>query len=141
MVAKVALRIIHSKPEYPEKDFALVGLCGKDPKNLRKLTQHAADLDFLFGSREEEREKVTWVLAYCLFAVWENNPADATHQLRGLLLVRLATGRGLYRRIGRFWIEQPECDGLLEDIKSNYPLAENDYLESHEDGSYKITIL
>ncbi|MCJ1431075.1 hypothetical protein MMC27_000425 [Xylographa pallens] len=141
VIAKVSLRISHSKPEYREKDFALVWLCEKDSKDLRRLTQHVADLDFLIGSREEGGERATWVQAYCLFAVREDNPADSTHQLRGLLLVRIATGRGLYRRIGQFCIVQPECDGLLEDIKSNHPLAENDYLESNEDGSYKITIL
>ena len=47
----------------------------------------------------------------------------------------------MYRRIGRFDIGQPECDGLLEEIRSEYPLAENDYLERAADGRYKITIL
>ncbi|MCJ1385600.1 hypothetical protein MMC17_008723 [Xylographa soralifera] len=141
VIAKVALHVCHSKSAYPEKDFAFVCLPGKNSKDFRNLTQHVADLDVLIGSRETEGKKTTWIWAYCLFAVWETSTRDSNRQLRGLLLVRTATGRGLYRRIGRFCIEQPECDGLLEEIKSNHPLAENDCLERNEDGSHKITIL
>ncbi|MCJ1392787.1 hypothetical protein MMC18_005658 [Xylographa bjoerkii] len=139
VIAHVALSVTHSKPEFREKDFASVWLPGRGSECPRKLTQHAADLDILIGNREKEDGSV--VKAYCLFVVWENFLKESTHQLVGLLLDRLASGRGLYRRIGRFSIKQPECDGLLEDIRSKYPLAEDDYLERNADGSHKITIL
>lgn len=73
--------------------------------------------------------------------MWENDPENSSRQLVGLLLSRLALGRGLYRRIGCFSFEQPDCEGLLEEIKSKHPLAKDDYLERDQDGSYKITIL
>lgn len=139
MVAELVLQVFHSKPHFKAKDKAFVWLPGNGSDKHRQLTQQYADLDVLIGNRTDEQRK--YVRAYCLFVVWANSPKDSSRKLVGLLLSRLALGRGLYRRIGRFEIEQPECEGLLEEIKSRYSLAKDDYLERAADGSYTITIL
>ncbi|MCJ1322955.1 hypothetical protein MMC15_008305 [Xylographa vitiligo] len=139
LVVKVALRVFHSKAEYEDKDFALIWLPEKNSDNLRKLTQHPADLDILIGTREKKGNP--WFWAYCLFVAWESFPETSIHELVGLLLCRLPTGRGLYHRIGRFSVKQPECGGLLEEIRSDRLLDENDYLERNVNRSHKITVM
>ena len=135
---KVFSRIVYTKER--TKDYPMLWLANESLEERRLLTKFGeVDLDVLLGPGGEGKSASGWV--YCFFVGLEKFPESSKEQLVGLLLWRLGPDRGLYRRIGRFFIPQPRCDGLLEEMKTNWHIAEGNYLEHCTSNTYRITII
>jgi hypothetical protein len=136
VIAKVILELQHTRAEFSDEDKAFMWLHRTVLGESRKLTRSFVDLDVLIGSREDKQKMYSFV--YCLFVFRINSSDNSNRMLHGLVLDKFANRRRLYHRIGKFFVRQPDCDGLLEEITSKSCLAEDENLESTEMGCIQL---